>query len=150
MVKILDKLWERLNEKRDFIQFMKFGFVGLSNTTISILTYSLFVFIGIHYLIANILSYIVGTLNAYFWNSKYVFKVEDGEKRNGLAAFIKMSISYAFTGIFLNSILSILWIEILVLSKYLAPFFNMIITIPLNYILNKFWAMRSGEKNSTL
>ncbi len=143
MVKILDKIWKWLNN--NFMQFMQFGFVGLSNTVVSILTYSVFVFIGIHYLVANVFSYILGTLNSYYWNSKYVFKVENGEKRNSVAAFIKMSISYAFTGIFLNSLLSLFWIEVLEISKYMAPFCNMMITIPLNYILNKFWAMKSGN-----
>ena len=33
-----------------------------------------------------------------------------------------------------------LWIEILKISKYIAPLLNLTISVPVNYILNKSWA----------
>jgi putative flippase GtrA len=35
------------------------------------------------------------------------------------------------------------FIEFFNISKYIAPFFGLIITIPLNFILNKLWAFSS-------
>ena len=71
----LKELWENIG-----VQFIKFGMVGVSNTVVSLATYYLFTFFGVHYLIANALGFVTGTLNAYYWNSKFVFKEEAKEK----------------------------------------------------------------------
>ena len=62
------------NQKRTFIQFIKFGIVGLSNTAIGLGTYYLFLFLDFHYMIANILSWVISVFNAFYWNNRYVFK----------------------------------------------------------------------------
>ena len=59
----LKELWDKIG-----VQFIKFGMVGVSNTVVSLATYYLFTFFGVHYLIANALGFVTGTLNAYYWN----------------------------------------------------------------------------------
>ena len=49
--------------------------------------------------------------------------------------------SHTFGG-FLNSLLSILWVEVVGIPKLAAPIFNLLISVPLNFILNKFWAFK--------
>ncbi len=73
----LKELWDKIG-----VQFIKFGMVGVSNTVVSLATYYLFTFFGVHYLIANALGFVTGTLNAYYWNSKFVFKEEAKESGN--------------------------------------------------------------------
>ena len=55
-------------------QFIRFGLVGVSNTLISLGVYYLLYFLGVHYLIANTIGFIISVFNAYYWNNKYVFK----------------------------------------------------------------------------
>lgn len=136
-------LIKKIKQFNGLIQFIKFGLVGLSNTIISYITYSAVVFVGVHYVIANCISFFVGTVNSYFWNNRYVFRAENGQKRNHFKAFFKVLASYAFTGVVLNSIFSIILIEVLCVSKYLAPIYIAVISVPINFLLNKFWAMRS-------
>jgi len=124
------------------IQFIKFGIVGFSNTLISYAIYSVLVYVGFHYLIASITAFFISVLNSFFWNNKYVFKKDDNQKRNILHALIKTYISYAFTGLILQNLLLFIIIDILHISKYLAPFFGLVITIPLNFILNRKWAFQ--------
>lgn len=57
-------------------------------------------------------------------------------------ALFKAYISYAFAGIFLNSVLSFLWVEYLGISKIVSPIINLLVSVPLNFVLNKFWAFR--------
>lgn len=135
------------NEEKwsQFFQFIKFGLVGLSNTIISYVTYLFFVWIGVFYLVANGIAFVISVLNSYYWNNKYVF-TEDGETRSPWKTLIKTFISYGATGLVLNSLLLIFWIDVVHLSSYIAPIINLIITIPLNFIINKFWAFKSGEK----
>ena len=55
-----------------FIQFVKFGLVGVSNTAISYVTYALLVYLGFHYLIANMVACV---LDHYEWSSsRYTWK----------------------------------------------------------------------------
>ena len=138
-IKIPESHWD------DFIQFVKFGLVGVSNTLISYISYLLFVLLGCHYLIASILSFVVSVTNSFYWNNRYVFREEEGKKRSWWHTYIKTFLAYASTGLVLNNILLVLWVDVLGISELVAPLVNLIITIPLNYIINKFWAFKSSS-----
>ena len=68
-----------------------------------------------------------------------------GEKRSPWKALLKTYISYGFTGIILSNILSYVWIRVFGISKYLAPLINLVVSIPVNFLMNKLWAFK-GEK----
>ncbi len=141
------------NVYETFMQFIKFGIVGLSNTGISYLIYAgsliwfrhLNMFSESDYLIAQFVAFILSVLWSFYWNNKYVFAKDKNEKRNTFQAVLKTYASYAFTGLFLNSLLSILWVEVLQISKIIAPFINLLISVPLNFVMNKFWAFKSRK-----
>ncbi len=122
-----------------FGQFIKFGIVGVSNTLISLGIYYLMVWLGCHYLIANIVGFIVSVINSFFWNSKFVFKEKEEDSK--VKSFIKMTLSYGSTFI-LSNVLMFLFIDVFGISKYIAPIINLIITIPINFFLNKIWAFK--------
>lgn len=136
-----------------FLQFIKFGIIGLSNTIISYVIYvvSLLLFQKynllpkIDYLIAQLIGFLISVLWSFCWNRKYVF-TDNKEQIPWGRALLKTYISYAFTGIFLNSALSVLWVELLKVPKIIAPIINLLISVPLNFILNKFWAFRKQKK----
>ena len=123
-----------------FIQLIKFGIVGLLNTVISYVTYFILVSCGMNFLLANFMGFTVSVINSYYWNNKYVFVT--GEKRVWWKTLIKTYVSYAGTGLVLSSILLELWIGVFNIPKTVAPLINLIITIPLNFIINKFWAYK--------
>ena len=143
-LKINDKQWEAL------LQFVKFGVVGLSNTLISYILYigALFFFEkndlipNIDYLIAQVIAFVLSVLWSFYWNNKYVFKKGEDGRRNIVLALLKTYVSYAFTGLILNSILSFVWVEILHVSKIIAPIINLLVSVPVNYIMNKCWAFK--------
>ncbi len=156
-----------------FWQFIKFGLVGISNTVVSYVTYSVCYYVfhtNAH--VANIMGFIISVLNAYLWQSRFVFKEsEEGEHRVWWQVLIKTYVSYAFSGLFLTEILLVLWLNVFKISQYLspltallenfgiqmttedaavslAPFLNMVITIPINFCINKFWAYRQKKKEN--
>ncbi len=140
-----DKKWQ------EFLQFVKFGLVGVSNTLVSYLI-NVFVLIILHtlgmfprtdYFIANIVAFILSVLWSFYWNNKYVFKQGKKESRNLWRALFKTYLSYIFTGVILSNVLSYVWIEMFDISKYIAPLINSIIGVPINFVLNKFWAFKS-------
>ncbi len=122
-------------------QFIKFGFVGLSNTIISYVIYAVLVYFGLNYIVCNVISCIVSVLNSFYWNNKYVFK-EDKEVRSPLKTLAKTFMAYGFTGLILSNVLLLIWVDVLNISKYIAPIINLIFTVPVNYIMNKIWAFK--------
>ena len=144
------KIWE--NEKlKPFLQFVKFGLVGMSNTDISYLLYIGFISLlrGLawkqDYILANAAAFTISIFWSFFWNNKYVFKKEEGSRRNMWKALGKCFLSYGFTGYILENVLSFLWIEQFGISKYVAPLLNLVFTVPVNFLLNKLWAFRDKK-----
>jgi len=136
-----------ISSGRTSIQFFKFVVVGLSNTAIAYFIYFFLVYFGVHYLVASITSFAVSVLNAFFWNHRFVFKDETGGKRNVMHSLIKTYVSYAFTGIVVQNVLLFTFIDVLLLSKYIAPLLALFVTVPLNFFLNKRWAFRLAKSN---
>lgn len=129
-----------------FVQFVKFGLVGVTNTLVYYACYSILVRLGCHYALANGIGFVISVLNSYLWNSLFVFKKEaekdEGKKRNTAATLVKTFISYALTGLVLQTFLLHLLIDIAGISKYIAPLLCVCVTTPLNFLLNKFWTFR--------
>ena len=132
--------------RENITQFIKFGIVGVSNTLISYIVYYIFLKLGAHYLVASIIAFITSVLNSYFWNNRYVFRKKEGERRIWWRTLIKTFISYAGTGLVLSNLLLILWIEVCGIPEELAPVINYMVTIPANFLINKFWAYRGRTK----
>ncbi len=125
--------------KKIIIQFLKFGIVGFSNTLISLGVYYILVYLGCNYIIANTFGFLISVVNAFYWNNKYVFK--DKEEKNLKAAFIKVFISYGGSFL-LSTCLITLFVEVLHISKWLAPILRLVVTVPINFVINKIWAFR--------
>lgn len=132
-------------KNKTVIQFLKFGAVGLSNTLIHYVVFLLCISLSFHYLAANALGFIISVTNAFYWNNKYVFAAEGKAKRNIFAAYVKMVLAYALTGIVLNSFLLYIFIDKLNIPGYLAQIIILCITVPLNFVINKFWSFKKRE-----
>ena len=139
------------------VQFVKFGIVGLSNTCISyaiemLCYYVLFRDIAWNYgmkvIVVTAIAFVISVTNSYYWNSRYVF--QSAHKRTlkmHLIAYMRTFICYAITGLVLAPLLRI-WLGKVHVVYWLASLFTLIVTIPLNFILNKFWAFSRSDKMS--
>lgn len=134
-----------------FMQFVKFGIVGVSNTLISYILYALSLlafqkygfFVGYDYFVSQIISFALSVLWSFYWNNKMVFTIGDGEHRSIWKALLKTYVSYSFTGLFLNSLLLALWVQVFHISEFVAPIINLLVSVPINFLINKFWAFKS-------
>lgn len=150
-------------------QVIRFGLVGVSNTVVSYVIYAVAFKVTKNYFLANVLSWLLSVLHAYVWQNIFVFKEdENAKKRIWWQVLLKTYAAYAFSGLFLNNILLWLWVDVVdiavlftglsqwlavhgieltgrEISAYLGPLLNMFVTIPVNFVMNKFWAYR--QKN---
>lgn len=157
--------------KNTIIQLVKFAGVGILNTIISEGTYTCLMYIGVHYVPAYFVGFSLSILNAYYWNNKYVFKAsEDAEKRVWWRVLGKTYLAYA-TGFTINLFMLFMWMDIIVIERFFteispivigwglkratprflagacASIIDMMITVPLNFVMNKLWAFK--QKNVT-
>ena len=125
-------------------QFIKFGIVGMLNTVLSYIINNVGYYIfHIHEQICNIIAFIITVFISFVLNNRYVFK-QDGKKEKTWKSLIKVYISYSSTGLFLNAALLFVEEQIIGLPHYIATMINLIVTVPLNFILNKFWAFKNN------
>ncbi len=148
-IRISEEQWKAL------FQFVRFAMVGVTNAAVSytVNISTLFIIhksgaeIGYDYVIGNTMAFLLSVLWSYYWNSRKVFHSEDKGFREHFATLLKTYISYAFTGIIVNNILSTFWIQIIGISKYIAPLLNIPVTMPINFFVMKKWAYRKRAGN---
>lgn len=131
---------DRTNRLAVLLQFVKFGIVGLSNTLISTGVYYVFIWIDPKFYFAgNVAGWIVSVANGFFWNNRFVFRDSEFTWQKKL---LRTYLAYGGS-LILGSVLLVLQVRLLGISEWLAPWINLVITIPLNFLLNKFWAFKA-------
>lgn len=157
------------NKVQGIWQIIKFLVVGVSNTIVSEGVYAILIFFKMHYLPASFLGFSISVLNAYYWSNKYVFKEQEGEeKRVWWKVLAKTYIAYLW-GYLVSAVLLVFWIDILHIGRWMEPVanwfagvglerfdaqflgnllaagLNLLITVPMNFVLNKYWAYRQKK-----
>lgn len=145
--KIIAILHSSGEEKRELlVQFIKFGLVGVSNTLVSLAVYYIVLYLDpSKYILGSVLGTILSIANAFVWNDIFVFKGNAKDLKSVFSRLARTYISYGGTSL-LSSLL--LWIEVALLNvdKRVAPIINLVLTIPLNFLLNKFWTFRKKSE----
>ncbi len=150
------------------VQFIKFCLVGVSNTAISyvidiVCYYILFAnsnFSGIiniltafgitatskavKTIIASILAFIISVTNSYFWNNRFVFKSGNKTFGDHIKAYFKTVLCYGLTGLIISPVVKVLLTNMGIIYA-ISSFASLIITIPINFLMNKFWAFRAKK-----
>lgn len=124
-------------------QFIKYGLVGFSNTSIAYFVYALCVYMGVHYLLANAAGFTVSVINAFYWNNKFVFTKSSEEYRDPWKSLAKTFMTYGFSELVLTSFLLFLLIDVAHISEYLAQLLRLLITVPFTFLVNKTWSFRT-------
>lgn len=154
-----------------FWQFVKFAIVGVSNTLLSECIYAVLVFFDVPYLLAYFVGFVISVLNAYYWSNKYVF-VQEGIQRTWWKVLLKTYVAYLW-GFVVSAVLLVLWIDIVQIERWfvvpaswlqeygwermdaaflgeiVAAGINLLITVPMNFLINKYWAYKN-ESNKDL
>lgn len=124
-------------------QFISFSLVGGINTILTYLIY-LTLYQLINPTAAMGVGYGLTSILGLFLNDTWVFKVKDHRQLKSVAP--RYYFSYGLTFI-LSLVLTSFWNDALGLPKPLAPMFSLMVTVPTNFLLSKFWVFR--EKGVT-
>lgn len=119
-------------------QIIRYLMVGVWNMALSYLVYAGLLLLGAGYSFSNLGSFCFSVLNSFICSQKFVF--------HGTGKWYKMlgkvALSYMGTGLILQEILLFLWIDLLSVSPFIAPFLNICIITPINFIIQKVWAYK--------
>ena len=80
---------------------------------------------------ANTIAFVISVFVSFLLNSKFVFSLEEGQERNFWKALFKSYLSYGFTGLILTNVLAYVWVDLLGISKLIAPLISLVISIPI-------------------
>lgn len=115
----------------------RFLITGGINTIVGYGSYTLFIFLGIQYLIANIFSTIIGTINSYFLNKYFTFK----SPKKSFAEVIRFCTVYLIS--FLIGLISIYFlVDIININSYIAGFINLIFTTLISYFGHNWFSFK--------
>lgn len=119
---------------------IRFLFVGGINTAVGYGTFALCIFCGLHYVIAQLVSTIIGVTNSYFWNKYFTFR----KRSKSLNEVVKFITVYAVSYIINLGLLYIL-IDRLEMSEYLAGTIGLIVTTLISYIGHNKFSFAGGS-----
>lgn len=127
-------------------QIFRFLASGVLNTLVSYIAYLLTIKLTSPdmYVLGNIMGFIFGTLNAYIWNSKFVFEKRNNNKELNIRHIFKTYLSYGLTFI-INTFMLIIFVEYIHIPKTVAPLVNALFIFILNFMLNKFWVYKEKK-----
>lgn len=130
------------NDSRKLLttQFIKFNLVGLLNTAIDFILFTLLVWLGAHYIAAQVVSYAAGMLNSFVLNNAFTFRANRPaaalgfEWKTGLR-FIAWNGIVLLVSLFLLFVFTRLW----GFNEILAKMAVTIITVAVNFYGSKRW-----------
>jgi len=132
MIKIIQKLLTR----KEF----RFLIVGGINTVVGYGAYAIFISIGIQYLIANIMSTIIGVINSYLWNRFFTFK----SKGKALGEIMRFSLVY-LTSFCCSTLFLYLIVGRFGMNTYIAGALNIVVTTIISWVGHKNFSFKVKE-----
>jgi putative flippase GtrA len=121
-----------------FMQFMKFGVVGVSNTLLTFLVYTfLLKVLGVWYLAASAIGFGVGAVNGFLLNRRWTFRGHVGDARTPLRWTAVQT-----CGLGLNEALLYLWVDGVGLDKLLGQAFATAFVTVGTFLANRAWTFR--------
>lgn len=120
----------------------RFIFVGGINTVIGYGTFAIFLYFGMHYYFAYILSYIVGVSNSYIWNKLFTFK----SKNKSYKEFIRFTSVYLISFLIGSAFLYII-VDIFDFNAYIGGAINLVLTTTISWTGHNKYSFKNIDNN---
>lgn len=134
-------LWKKGKLRAVSGEVVRYLVIGVLTTVVSIAVYALLTeTLAVHYLVANLISWVAAVVFAYFTNRSFVFRAQ-----GGLVQFLLFGASRLLTlGLEYGGLL--LLVEGLAVHELLAKVVMQAVVIIANYVLSKWAVFRKGRQ----
>jgi putative flippase GtrA len=124
------------------LQFVKFGIVGVSNTLIFFLVYTLLLKVfGVWYVAASGIGFAVGAVNGFLWNRAWTFRGHVGDALTPVRWFVVQS-----CGLLVNLGLVYLFVDGVGLGELIGQAVTIMIVTVLTFLVNRSWTFRGHQE----
>lgn len=117
------------DKNKKLISYAFFGGMGVLS---DIATYTVLVYLGVNYQIANAFGYAIGTLISFFLNRHFTFQVKDKIVKR-LATFFGV----AFIGYISSAFILYILVKILSMNEIISKFITLFFVLMIQFTLNK-------------
>lgn len=132
MFKLVEKFYKKYEE------VLRYLIVGVIGMIISIFTFWLCRNFELHYVVANVISWIITVIVVYFLNRKYVFK---SKSEKVLQEFVSFVVVRIFT-LFLETAMIWLIVDVIHGNDIVGKFVGQFVVIVSNYLFSKFFIFK--------
>ncbi|WP_430609515.1 GtrA family protein [Enterococcus sp. DIV0876] len=140
-----DELKQLLKEKKMWEPLTYLFFGGLT-TVVNIVVYLLCRnFFGLYYQLANVISWAVSVLFAYFTNKIWVFEAKNTNRQEAWTSFAKF-IFFRVLSLGLDMLCMYIMISVLTTGDFLAKIVTQIVVVLANYLFSKFWVFGDNRQ----
>ena len=121
------------------IQFVKFGIVGVSNTLLTFVVYTLLLKVfGVWYLAASAIGFAVGTINSFLLNRRWTFRGHVGDALTPLRWTVVQC-----CGLGVNEGLLYVFVHDARVDKLLSQAFATAVVTVTTFLANRAWTFRT-------
>ena len=142
MKKLWNYGWNIYRQHEEGFNYLIFGFLAF---VLNYLLYALFEgLLGLHYIAATVLSWVLAVIFAYWTNRNFVFK----SKNQGSAGLLREFTSFIGARIateLLELLLMYLLVDVAGANSYAAKIVGQIAVIVSNYFLSKLWIFKEKK-----
>lgn len=134
----MDKMIDIYKRHRETVNYLIFGVL---TTVVNFVIYYILLALGMHYIAAQVLSWIGAVAVAYVTNRRWVF----GSRASGFAAVLGEFFSFVASRIFSGAVeTALLWllVDIITVPESIAKIPVAVLTVVLNYITGKLIVFR--------
>ncbi len=118
-------------------QISRFIFVGILNTIVGYGAYFILLYLNIYYMLALLISHIIGVTNSFIWNKKWTFRSEGNARREGIKFFSVYGIIFM-----MNLFILTFFVEGLKLTPQIGQVIALGICTMISYFGHKYWSFR--------
>jgi putative flippase GtrA len=127
------------------IQFVKFGIVGISNTLLTFVVYTILLKVfGVWYLAASAIGFAVGATNGFLLNRRWTFREHVGDALTPVRWGIVQT-----TGLAINEGLLFVFVNEAKIDKLLAQALATVVVTVTTFIANRSWTFRMHHHHET-
>lgn len=127
--------------KRVYCKFRNLILYGIIGSFTSFLDFCVFTFlssyVGIHYLVANCISVLVGITTSFLLNRSYNFRVKDKTKQR-FAIFLTVGLC----GLMLSNLILYIGIDMLHGEEIIVKLASILLVVGFQFLMNKFVTFR--------
>lgn len=115
------------------LEFIRYGFWGGITTAINLIIFFVLNYLGINYILANAIGFIIAVIVNYILNKKYVFKNDTDNERIQIVKYMLMRL----LSLGIDSILFYLFVSVMSFNVYITRIFLSIVLILAMYLISR-------------